>query len=212
MAEQTAPSSGDGNGLTPPKGGSFVPGEWVVHKFGGTSVGSADCMHQCLAIIKPITKQQRVAVVVSAMGGKPKVTDLLLESVHAAAGGRPEEIAQKMKLIHQKHLACVIQVLSKAPEIAARILAQIDSDIKDIQDLLRAVALMKTPHEQILELVSGYGEIWSASIMAEATRLEGLPFVFVNARDVLVVSEDSLGTKVRAHHAPMRSTHTRNCW
>ena len=174
----------------------FISGDWVVHKFGGTSVGSADCMRQCLAIIKPITKQQRVAVVVSAMGGKPKVTDLLLDSVHAASDGRHEESAQKLQHIRDKHSACVRELLEKSPEIASRILSQIDSDLKDIQDLLRAVALMKTPHEQILELVSGYGEIWSATIMAEAARQENLPFVFLNARDVLIVREDSLGTQV----------------
>ena len=174
----------------------FISGEWVVHKFGGTSVGSADCMRQCLAIIKPATKQQRVAVVVSAMGGKPKVTDLLLDSVHAAADGRHEESAQKLQHIHDKHSICVRELLKKSPEIATRILSQIDSDLKDIQDLLRAVALMKTPHEQILELVSGYGEIWSATIMAETARQENLPFVFLNARDVLIVREDSLGTQV----------------
>lgn len=62
------------------------PDQWVVHKFGGTSVGSASCMRKCIDIIKPMTRIQRVAVVVSAMGGKPKVTDLLLDMVHAAAG------------------------------------------------------------------------------------------------------------------------------
>lgn len=174
----------------------FVKGDWVVHKFGGTSVGSSDCMRQCIEIIKPLLKEQRVAVVVSAMGGKPKVTDLLLDSVHAAAAGRQDEIKSKLDNIHLKHQICVGEILSAAPDAAERILIQIKSDLKDIGDLLKAVTLMKTPHDQILELVSGYGEIWSASIMTEAMKCEGMPFVFVNARDVLFVSEDSLGTKV----------------
>lgn len=46
---------------------------WVTHKFGGTSVGSATSMRSCIDIIKPLLKKSRVAVVVSAMGGKPKV-------------------------------------------------------------------------------------------------------------------------------------------
>jgi aspartokinase/homoserine dehydrogenase 1 len=174
----------------------FKPGDWVVHKFGGTSVGSADCMRQCIDIIKPLLTESRVAVVVSAMGGKPKVTDLLLDCVHAAAADRPSEIEQKMDLIRSKHRICVSDILAKAPEIAERILAMIDADLKDITDLLRAVSLMRMPHEQILELVSGYGEIWSANIMAEAMRIQNLPFVFLNARDVLVVSENELGTQV----------------
>ena len=57
---------------------------WDVHKFGGTSVGSADSMRKCIEIIRPKCKENRIAMVVSAMGGKPKVTDLLLDAVRAA--------------------------------------------------------------------------------------------------------------------------------
>lgn len=174
----------------------FADGDWVVHKFGGTSVGSADCMRQCIEIIKPLMKSQRVAVVVSAMGGKPKVTDLLLDSVHAAAFDRQDEITEKLSEIHRKHQICVGEILSKVPAAAERILLQIKADLADIAVLLKAVTLIKTPHDQILEIVSGYGEIWSASIMTEAMKCENMPFIFVNARDVLLVSEDSLGTKV----------------
>jgi aspartokinase len=46
---------------------------WDVHKFGGTSVGNADCMRKCIGIIKPLLANRRMAMVVSAMGGKPKV-------------------------------------------------------------------------------------------------------------------------------------------
>ena len=55
---------------------------------------------------------------------------------------------------------------------------------------------MRTPHEQILELVSGYGEIWSATMIAAVMTQQKLPFIFLNARDVLIVSEGELGTKV----------------
>ena len=71
------------------------------------------------------------------------------------------------------------------------IMQQIDSDLKDISDLLRAVMLMKMAHEQILELVSGYGEVWSATIMAAVLQQEGLPFKYLNARDVLFVNDDT---------------------
>jgi aspartokinase/homoserine dehydrogenase 1 len=175
---------------------AFNTSSWDVHKFGGTSVGSADCMRKCIEIIRPLTRVQRVAVVVSAIGGKPKVTDLLLDSVHSAASGDMKDSASKLQQIHDKHKLCVADILRGAPVRAEEILSKIDSDLKDIGDLLKAVQLMRTPHEQILELVSGYGEVWSATIMTEAMRQEGLPFVFLNARDVLVVSEDNLGTKV----------------
>jgi len=170
---------------------------WDVHKFGGTSVGSADCMRKCIEIIKPLLKQKRIAMVVSAMGGKPKVTDLLLDSVHEAASGCIDKSLEKLNAIREKHKICIFDLLSDFHDRGVDIINKIDSDLRDIQDLLRAVALMKTPHEQILELVSGYGEIWSATILAAALKSKGLPFEFLNARDVLFVSEgENIGTVV----------------
>lgn len=128
------------------------------------------------------------------MGGKPKVTDLLLDSVHDAANSKDKDSYEKLQQILTKHRICVDKLLSKSPDIANDIIKKIENDLKDIGDLLKAVSLMKFAHEQILELVSGYGEVWSATIMAAAMRQEGLPFVFLNARDVLFVSEDNLGT------------------
>jgi aspartokinase/homoserine dehydrogenase 1 len=138
---------------------------WEVHKFGGTSVGNANCMRACIEIVKPKLSDKRIAMVVSAMGGKPKVTDLLLDSVHAAAEGKLEESHLKLSNIREKHHLCISDLLKNCPDLVTSIINKIDSDLGEIKNLLRAVALMKTPHEQILELVSGYGEIWSATIM-----------------------------------------------
>lgn len=137
---------------------------WVVHKFGGTSVGSADCIRKCVNIVKPEIGKSRIAVVVSAMGGKPKVTDMLLDSVHAAANGNMDASAKLLQEIHRKHEICVNDILKASPSVAQTILNKIASDLKDINDLLRAVNLMKMAHEQILELVSGYGEVSYSSL------------------------------------------------
>ena len=170
---------------------------WEVHKFGGTSVGNADCMRNCIRIIAPLTKKSRIAVVVSAIGGKPKTTDLLLDSVNAAAAGDLEGVNICISKIHSKHFICIGDILKGCPDVAAQILAKIDRDLNDVRDILKAVVLMKSAHEQILELVSGYGEVWSAQILAAAMVQQGLPFTFVNARDVLIISEnDVMGVQV----------------
>eukprot|EP01036_Dinobryon_divergens_P033744 gene33744-43607_t len=134
----------------------IVSGEWTVHKFGGTSVGSATSMRECYNIIKDICHKgdrgaTRVAVVVSAMGGKPKVTDLLLDLVHASAAGRLSEVDSKMQSIRDKHRICVHDILEKSPQSSERILALIDKDLRDIMDLLRADTSppSKLPHLMI---------------------------------------------------------------
>ena len=51
----------------------------------------------------------------------------------------------------------------------------IRKDIRDIEDILKTVSLMKWQAERISELVSGYGETWSAQILnALLTHREGI--------------------------------------
>lgn len=133
--------------------------QWVVHKFGGTSVGNSPSMLKCVDIIRPQTLQSQVAVIVSAMGGKPKVTDMLLDAVHAAAASRFEDVDSLLMGIETKHKQCIHEILPSNVDIGQEIMRTIFSDIKDIRDLLKAVSLMRVAHSQILELVSGYGEV-----------------------------------------------------
>lgn len=171
---------------------SLAGDSWVVHKFGGTSVGSSSSIRKCIEIVRPLVPNNRVAVVVSAMGGKPKVTDLLLQSVRHAAENDMDAAKEKLQGIRMKHIDCVRELFGDADSegVAEKLLRVIDKDLADVSDLLRAVALMRFPHDQILELVSGYGEIWSATLITHAMRREGMEFVFLNARDVLFVSEE----------------------
>ena len=48
-----------------------------------------------------------VAVVVSAMGGKPKVTDMLLDLVTLAAAGNTAEYTTRLSQIEQKHMEAI---------------------------------------------------------------------------------------------------------
>ena len=89
----------------------IIMNRWVVHKFGGTSVGNADCIRKCVNIIRPQIGKSKIAVVVSAMGGKPKVTDMLLDSVHAAANGNMDASGKLLQEIHRKHEVCVGELL-----------------------------------------------------------------------------------------------------
>ena len=126
---------------------------WDVHKFGGTSVGTPEAMLKCVEIVKGVCdKGNRIAVVVSAIGGKPKVTDLLLNLVHAAATGNMDFVVKTMEEIKTKHWQCISTLLSVDNNKSKLLMELIEGDLRDIMDLLKAVQLMKTPHEQILEV------------------------------------------------------------
>lgn len=147
--------------------------EWQVHKFGGTSVASADCFLRVARIVEDQvssttnTTTVNIAVVVSAMGGKPKTTDLLLSTVSAAAARDDATIQGKIQLILDKHTSCLSELFGKQkPSEQARLMDLVSQDLRDIQDILKTVALMKWQAERISELVSGYGELWSTQILA----------------------------------------------
>lgn len=169
--------------------------EWVLHKFGGSSLESAECYFNVAKIISSVA-DRRIAVVVSAMGGKPKITDLLLSAVHSAANGNTADAYESIVCIEKKHTNCVNLMFGRETAASESLLTAIVSDLKDITDVLKAVSIMKQAPVQILELVSGYGEIWSTKILSTYMQTLGLSFGMVNAREVLFVSEQDVGIKV----------------
>jgi hypothetical protein len=82
------------------------PNPFVVHKFGGTSVGTPEAITSVVSIVETAINKggDSVAVVVSAMGGKPKVTDMLLDLVTMASQGRTDEYRARLNDIEKKHM------------------------------------------------------------------------------------------------------------
>ena len=146
----------------------FTSQQWQVHKFGGTSVANADCFVKVANIVESnlSTGDINIAVVVSAMGGKPKTTDLLLSTVSAAAARDDATVEAAIKRILEKHTLCVEILFKSKPGEQSRLLQLVKQDLRDIQDILKTVSLMKWQAERISELVSGYGELWSTQILA----------------------------------------------
>ncbi|OQR97068.1 bifunctional aspartokinase/homoserine dehydrogenase [Achlya hypogyna] len=166
---------------------------FVVHKFGGTSVGNATAMKAVQSIVASIASD-KIAVVVSAMGGKPKVTDLLISLVELAKTKQTDEIQAIIDAIEAKHAEAVAELLP--PDVGDAILVQIRQDLATLQELLHAISIMRSYNENVTELVSGHGELWSARIMTHVLNhhlaLAGKTerFAFIDSREVLTVEID----------------------
>ncbi|CAM9801436.1 unnamed protein product [Chrysoparadoxa australica] len=165
---------------------------WAVHKFGGTSVADAASLAQVAEIVSSqMVGDTRLAVVVSAMGGKPKVTDQLLRSVAlAAVGGNYEAVLEEVRCKHTAAIGELGLSWSRAEEVVT----SLDSDLVALRHLLRAVSLMRYEDEKMKELVSGYGETWSAKLLCSLLNARVSvgatdQFLYVNARDVLIIDE-----------------------
>ena len=163
---------------------------WIVHKFGGTSLADAECYRRVARIVGAPC-DANVAVVVSAMGG---VTDQLLGLIGKAVSG--ERPSDSLDALRARYAAVAGELLPG--EHAAPLVENFERDLGDIQHVLKALSLVRSASHRSRDLVSGFGELWSARLMAEVLRTcQGERDVkFVNARDVLVTERGEMGPVV----------------
>ena len=155
--------------------------QWFVHKFGGTSVADAG-RYRHVARILAERPERRRAVVVSAMSG---VTDALVRAVELAER-RDRGYLDELEQLRARHRTAVRELLPV--EAAAGLLERLERDFTDLTDVLHAIWLVRAHSERALDLVTGFGELWSAQILARHLLAIGAPATWLDARDVVVVS------------------------
>jgi len=168
---------------------------WEVHKFGGASLATADLYKQCSDLL--VSESQRTLddtgscaptmAIVSAKGG---VTDKLIGVVEAAKTDMGAA-ADILRAVASEQLEIVRQIGSaeRAEEVAKRLAA----DEEDILNVVRAVTLLKAIPPSTMELVTGYGEVWSAMTMHAYLETTGTPTAWLDAREVLTVEQTGFG-------------------
>jgi aspartokinase/homoserine dehydrogenase 1 len=161
---------------------------WIVHKFGGTSLADADCFRRVAAIVQSDSKAS-TAVVVSAMHG---ITDQLFGVIEMAAAG--QDIDSALAAIRSRQVETATDLLSAGT--AKTFVAQLDIDLGDIRNVLQALSLVRSASHRSRDLITGYGEIWSARLLTAFLQQElGQPdgARFVNARDVVTIEHGEMG-------------------
>ncbi len=144
----------------------------------------------CEIVIKSLEDcTSRVAVVVSAIGGNPKVTDLLLQAIDLAATSGFESARGIVDGLCEKHIEYIKELCIPWNE-AETIIKDMKTDIENIQHVLKVVSLFKH-HDQVMkDLVSGYGEVWSGQVLCASLNARGASFSFINARNNILIVDD----------------------
>ena len=162
-----------------------------IHKFGGTSLADAACFRRVAAILLD-QPSGPVGVVVSAMGG---MTDELYRlSEYAEADDSQFEAA--LEAIGARYSDAANELLDANARIPVLDAWRTDAD--DILDLLKAVALVRSAPQRSRDVVAGYGEIWSARLLAAVLESldPGRGGTWVDARRVITVRQSELGPSV----------------
>jgi len=160
---------------------------WVVHKFGGSSLDDAAAFRHVAGLLQSLD-DERQAVVVSAMQG---TTDALIEMAHGAAGVRSHagpDWEAAFGALRKRHLDCAGSL-----QLGARLGARLDQSFADLKHLLQSVALLGSLPAEVLDLVSGLGEQWSARILAGLLDQEDHGADFIDAREVIRIAHGELG-------------------
>lgn len=175
---------------------------WRVHKFGGSSVADADCFRRVATIIEG-DAGPGVAVVLSACRG---VTDQLLNLVTAAE--RRDEAACRggIEALLARHRVIAEELL--AADAAAGYVGQLAADLEDIRGVLHTVSLIRAAGDNVRDLISGFGELWSTRLFAAflAQRGRRQDVRWIDAREVLVVEWGPLGPAVQWERSRAKAT------
>jgi aspartokinase/homoserine dehydrogenase 1 len=153
----------------------------LVMKFGGTSVGSAECIRRAAEIVRSAQKGYQVVVVVSAMGG---VTDQIVEALHKARTGSVSDVEAICQALRKRHAAAVAELFSTgARETVA---ASVGGVMDRLADVCSGVTKVAALPPQISDMALSLGEEMSARILASYLEQQGTPAVFVDSGECIV--------------------------
>jgi len=159
----------------------------ITMKFGGTSVGNADAIHQAASIIEEaLEKGQSVAVVVSAMSG---VTDMLIDSVRKAASGDKWGYLSISRDIRDKHHDAINQLI-KAGSLREGILQRINAMLDKHIELCEAVNILGEATPRIRDAVVSFGERLSCRLVAAVLQQRGINAQAFDAGDFLITNNN----------------------
>jgi aspartokinase/homoserine dehydrogenase 1 len=172
---------------------------WKIHKFGGSSLADADCFRRVAGLMLE-RDDDRIGVVVSAMGG---MTDALLNLAQLAERDDDSYVAE-LNAIGDRYSSTASELLES--EQRAAVLDAWSRDADDVRDVLKAIALVKSAPQRSRDVVAGYGEIWSARMLAGvlASMSAERGGTWVDAREVIIVDQTDLGPTVQWEESRQR--------
>ncbi|HEX4372339.1 MAG TPA: bifunctional aspartate kinase/homoserine dehydrogenase I, partial [Puia sp.] len=150
-----------------------------VLKFGGTSVANAENINKVTAIIKRKLQQDKIIVVVSALGG---ITDTLLNcGVLAAAGD--ESYKEKLQQAETRHIETVRSLVPITQQ--SSILSSVKKSCNEIEDMCNGVFMLGELSDKSKDKIMSYGELLSSQIIAAYFSAIGMDCAWKDSRELI---------------------------
>jgi bifunctional aspartokinase / homoserine dehydrogenase 1 len=196
---------------------------WEVHKFGGASLATAQ-LYKTVGdlLIAQSTRHADDAeatattiptmAIVSAKSGMTdllvQVVDSALTNVDVAQASLNQAVESQIALLHE----LVPHSSNNENDTVSSIVSRLRHDATDILSIVQSLRLLHTVPDVTMEVVTGYGEIWSALTLAaylqsvaqttttntassssSSVQKLSLDSMWMDARDILIVKSTSSG-------------------
>jgi aspartate kinase len=161
----------------------------ALGKFGGSSLASSNAWQHVFDHIRRSHHEQPMIVVVSAVG---KTTRALVGCVHHAAQGRLDEVEQGLNEIWATHKLIAMECVQSGKQTALEVwvdqlLSQLHQEaIQIAKELLNHPSPLLSTHG---DAILSFGERATSQIFQKVLEKEGVPSVWVDAREVIITDE-----------------------
>jgi bifunctional aspartokinase / homoserine dehydrogenase 1 len=153
-----------------------------VMKFGGTSVGDADCIRRAATIVKSAVAKSPVVVVVSAMSG---VTNRLIDAATRAKAGQSDFLPGLIADLGKQHTTALEALVAEGPRRRETAEA-LGAVLAELERLLQGTALLSELTPRTLDAISGIGERLSTPLLSATVQELGVPSAAVSATELIV--------------------------
>lgn len=155
-----------------------------VLKFGGSSVANAENINKIVAILDNRLKNEKLIVVVSALGG---TTDALLEGVILASEGN-EKYKDQLHKIESRHLEVTKQLIPVAQQ--SHVLSMVKQHCNEIEDICNGVFLLQELTSRTKDRIMSYGELLSSQIISAKFESIGFKNKWIDARKIIITNSN----------------------
>lgn len=156
-----------------------------VLKFGGSSVSNSQNIKKVLEIITANSKDQKIAVVVSAFG---KTTDQLIKGAHLARA-KNEEYKTIVTSLEKHHFDTIKELIPVQEQSA--VISYTKQLLNHLETIYEGCFLLQELTPKTLAKVASFGELLSSYIIAKAAKT-----VVKDSRELIVASNNYLSAIV----------------
>ena len=170
-----------------------------VMKFGGTSVGSVDSILNLKAIVESAAKEERVVVVVSALGG---ITDRLIKTANMAVSGNEEFNNEFQSIVDRHH--DLVNAIIPCEEKRTALLQEVDVLLNELNNIYQGLALINNLAPKSEATIVSYGERISSRIVTAlidgAVRYNARKFIKTETKHKKYILADEVTEKLIHDH------------